>query len=112
MSRFRNILRSSEPVQAQGEWEYITPPYGNNMFERIGSGKDRLVSELENLYWLGAKAELENIVTSLREWRHSEGFSNAQTHNELKVPDALEGYDFFIDSVSQWTREYAFKYGS
>lgn len=114
MPRLRNILSSSPQPQVQAQ--YITPARGNgssanNSPQEVGSGKDSLVSELEKLYWLGAKAELDNVVKTLRIWRQSEVFQDVRNDGKMNVPDAPEGYDHFLDSVSQWTREYASKYG-
>lgn len=112
MPRLRNILSSSQ--QPQQQEQHITPAVGksaSNSIQEVGAGRDHLVSELEKLYWLGAKAELDNVVTTLRTWRQSEAFQDIRNGGKMNVPDASEGYDHFLDSVSQWTREYASKYG-
>lgn len=115
MPRFRNILSSSaEPSSSSApppppayDYACITPPCSNSAFEKAGSGKE-LVYELERLYWLGVKAELDNIVTTLKTWRRSGVLREGQTP---KVPGASEGYEDFIDSVSERTRGFASKYG-
>ena len=80
--------------------------------EEIGSGHDHLLLELEKLYWLGAKAEIDNIVTTLRAWRDDKALCDVLGDNGLKIPAELDGYEFFVDSVSRWTREHAPKHGS
>ena len=70
MSRLRSIFSASEQTLAQPDHGNITPSR-NYESEKVGSGKECLFSELEKLYWLGAKAELDNIVTTLRIWKQS-----------------------------------------
>ena len=111
MPRFRNILSSSEQ---QSQEQHISPPCGNQDLQQLGAGKDCLLARIEDLYWLGARAEIANIVTTLTAWKQSDVLRGARKNGggALKVPDASEGYDFFLDSVSQWTREYASKNGT
>lgn len=111
MSRLRSIFSASEQTLAQPDHGNITPSR-NYESEKVGSGKECLFSELEKLYWLGAKAELDNIVTTLRIWRQSDSVQEARRNGAPTVPGASEGFEFFLDSVSQRTREYASRYGS
>ena len=123
MPRFRNILSSggekSTGKKASGEKstapppyqnEFITPPSSNSLLENVGPGRKCLLSELENLYWIGARAELDNIITTLKTWRQSGVLREAGTET-LRVPGASEGHDDFIDLVSHRTRGFAAKYG-
>lgn len=116
MPRFRSILSTGgggEQAQAPPPYEYecITPPVSNSPFEKLGPGRKCLLSELEKLYWVGAKAELGNILTTLKTWRRSGVLREGDTKGALNMPGASEGHEEFIDSVSQQTRGFASKYG-
>lgn len=110
MPRLRSIFSPSEVTLSQPDNSNITPSRQYES-EKIGAGKDVLFSELERLYWLGAKAELDNIVTTLRTWRHSDAVQDVRRNEAPTVPGASEGFEFFLDSVSQRRREYASRYG-
>ncbi|KAF5613117.1 uncharacterized protein FSUBG_847 [Fusarium subglutinans] len=75
---------------------------------RVGPGKDHVLSELESLYWDGVKAELENIVRTLKAWQQPEF---AQVSIEDEDDDLIHGFDTFLDSVSQQSRAHAIRYG-
>lgn len=110
MPRLRSIFSSSEQTLSQPDHGNITPSRTYES-ERVGAGKEVLFSELENLYWLGAKAELDNIVTTLRIWRQSDAVQDELKNEGPTIPGASEGFEFFLDSVSQRRREYASRYG-
>lgn len=110
MPRLRSIFSSSEQTLSQPDYGNITPSRTYES-EKIGAGKEVLFSELEKLYWLGAKAELDNIVTTLRMWRQSDAVQDVLKDEGSAVPGASEGFEFFLDSVSQRRREYASRYG-
>lgn len=75
---------------------------------RVGPGKDHILSELESLYWDGVKAELENIVRTLKAWQQPE-FADVSIEDE--DDDLIHGFDTFLDSVSQQSRAHAIRYG-
>uniref|UniRef100_A0A0D2Y5A2 Uncharacterized protein n=1 Tax=Fusarium oxysporum (strain Fo5176) TaxID=660025 RepID=A0A0D2Y5A2_FUSOF len=74
---------------------------------RVGPGKDHILSELESLYWDGVKAELENIVRTLKAWQQPE-FADVAIEDE--DDDLIHGFDTFLDSVSQQSRAHAIRY--
>ncbi|KAF4341102.1 hypothetical protein FBEOM_4972 [Fusarium beomiforme] len=75
---------------------------------KVGPGKDHVLSELESLYWDGVKAELENIVRTLKAWQQPE-FVDVSIEDEND--DHVHGFDTFLDSVSQQSRAHAIRYG-
>jgi hypothetical protein len=64
---------------------------------------------MEKLYWLGLKAELENIVRTIRHWH--EDTVNAVGPRTEELSDEIVGYDTFLDNVSEQGRLYAKTYG-
>jgi hypothetical protein len=60
------------------------------------------------LYWDGVKAELENIVRTLKAWQQPE-FADVSIEDE--DDDLIHGFDTFLDSVSQQSRAHAIRYG-
>ncbi|KAF5025922.1 hypothetical protein F66182_1957 [Fusarium sp. NRRL 66182] len=75
---------------------------------RVGPGKDHVLSELERLYWDGVKAELENIVRTLKAWQQPE-YSHVSVKDEKD--EHIHGFDTFLDQVSQESRAHAIRYG-
>ncbi|KAH7122169.1 hypothetical protein B0J13DRAFT_157170 [Dactylonectria estremocensis] len=80
------------------------PASGNVAWSLIGPGKEHLLEELDKLYWEGVKADLENIIRTLKEWQHPE-------HVDVTIGDENDGhvygFDRFIDQVSRESRKYA-----
>ncbi|RSM12703.1 hypothetical protein CDV31_006170, partial [Fusarium ambrosium] len=73
------------------------------------AGTHDLLAELESLYWEGVKAELENIVRTLKAWQQPE-CSDVSVSDE---DDAhIHGFDTFLDQVSQEARAFAKRYGN
>ncbi|PLB45995.1 hypothetical protein P170DRAFT_458193 [Aspergillus steynii IBT 23096] len=96
MSRFK----SSRPHPLPQD---ITP--GPNLpWDLIGPGESHLLAELEKLYWIGVKHELQNIIQTLRFWQRSE-------NSHVRVPDETDdhvyGFDTFIDQVCRESRDLA-----
>ncbi|KAF4982513.1 hypothetical protein FZEAL_1884, partial [Fusarium zealandicum] len=96
MSRLRKILPilsfvSSSPSSSISST--ITPAPDLDLLP-IGPGSDHLLSELESLYWEGVKAELENIVRTLKVWQQPE-------YSDVSVKDEedghIHGFDTFLD---------------
>lgn len=92
MSRWKGIqatvLASVNPPS------HITP--GPDLqWTPLGTGKDTLRSEVEKLYWEGVKAELENIIRTIKAWEDPE-------LSEVSVPEEdglIHGFDTFVDNV-------------
>jgi hypothetical protein len=74
----------------------------------LRGGRDALRSELEKLYWEGIKAELENIIRTLKAWQEPD-VANVTLPEDKD--DFVHGFDTFIDHVSQEAREYAIRQG-
>lgn len=110
MPRLRSIFSSSEQTLSQPDHGNITLSRTYES-EKVGTGKEVLFPELEKLYWLGAKTELDNIITTLRTWRQSDAVQDVLKNEGPTIPGASEGFEFFLDSVSQRRREYASRYG-
>lgn len=77
-------------------------------WDLIGTGKEHLLHELETFYWDGVKAELENILRTLKVWQQPE-FANVSIDDD--IDDHVHGFDTFIDQVSQEARAFAIRYG-
>ncbi|KAH7134603.1 hypothetical protein B0J13DRAFT_560762 [Dactylonectria estremocensis] len=75
----------------------------------VGSGGEHLLVELEGLYWDGVKAELENIVRTLKIWQQPE-YSDVTVEEE--EDEHLHGFDTFLNQVSQEARAFAIRYGN
>ncbi|RGP80189.1 hypothetical protein FLONG3_1723 [Fusarium longipes] len=105
MSRLRSKVLPILAVSSLPSSHITTAP--DISWTRVGSGKDHLLSELENLYWDGVKAELENIVRTLKVWQQSE---YAQVSIEDEDDDHIHGFDTFLDQVSQEARAHAIRY--
>lgn len=103
LPRFRHP--SSSVPSAPSE---ITPA-PDLAWELVGDGRGHLLRELETLYWEAVKAEVENIVHTLKAWQKPELAS-------LKIKDEtdrhIHGFDTFLDNVSQETRAFAIRYGT
>lgn len=73
----------------------------------IGPAPDHLAKEVENLYWEGARAEIENIIRTLQIWRRPEYAGAALVSDN---DDNVHGYDTFLDQVSQQARSFALRH--
>ncbi|KAK2804587.1 hypothetical protein FQN51_001788 [Onygenales sp. PD_10] len=89
------------------------PPPSNNtaatdvpwQFEADGGEvKEKLLQELEQMYWDGAKMELEAILLTLQHWQDP-SFSHVEL--EAETDNFIHGFDTFIDQVSKGPREFA-----
>ncbi|KAH7156722.1 hypothetical protein EDB81DRAFT_685386 [Dactylonectria macrodidyma] len=80
------------------------PALGNSAWHMVGPGKEHLIEELDKLYWEGVKADLENIIRTLKEWQQPE-YADVAIDDEND--DHLYGFDTFIDQVSREARKYA-----
>lgn len=77
---------------------------GNLTWSLVGPGSEHLLQELENFYWQGVKAELENIMRTLKAWQEPD-LSDVAMDDEND--DHIYGFDTFIDQVSREARQYA-----
>lgn len=91
----------------------------NSKPEHIGPGREHLLQELKKLYWEGVKWELENIIHSLRLWQRNE-FLDVKIDKEDDFSEVtadnhghgfINGFDTFIDQVSDGARAFAIRYG-
>lgn len=76
----------------------------------VGHGEQHLVHELETLYWDGIAGELANIVRTLQAWQTTE-LAGVRISEE-SGGGQVDGFDTFLDAVSQNSREYAARYGT
>ncbi|CAI4215492.1 unnamed protein product [Parascedosporium putredinis] len=65
-------------------------------------------AEVEKLYWLGVRNEIENIIETLKRWREVDG--SAPSSVTTSTARCLNGYEGFLENVSQWSRESAEMY--
>ncbi|KAI1424342.1 hypothetical protein F5Y12DRAFT_797314 [Xylaria sp. FL1777] len=70
----------------------------------IGDAKDCLFNELEKLYWIGIKQELESVLCTLRAWQAPQ-YQNISLEDESD--SFVHGFDTFIDQVSEASRAFA-----
>ncbi|KAL2130159.1 hypothetical protein VTI74DRAFT_6814 [Chaetomium olivicolor] len=108
MSRLKSIT-AAIIASSSSSPSYITPG-PDAPWTRLGNDKDpqTLRTELEKLYWEGARAELENIIRTLQAWQQ-QVFASVSVPDE--TDDFIHGFDTFIDHVSQGAREFAIRYG-
>ncbi|RYC56450.1 hypothetical protein CHU98_g9750, partial [Xylaria longipes] len=70
----------------------------------VGNANDHLFNELEKLYWIGVKQELESVLWTLRAWQ-------APQYQKIRLEDEsdnfVHGFDTFIDQVSEASRAFA-----
>lgn len=77
---------------------------GNLTWSLVGPGSEHLLQELEKFYWEGVKADLENIMRTLKAWQEPD-LSDVAIDDEND--DHIHGFDTFIDQVSREARQYA-----
>jgi soluble cytochrome b562 len=104
MSRFKAITTALRLGKAAPS--HITPGPDIDWIP-LDWEKQTLRTELENLYWQGIAAELENIIRTLQAWQEP-AFADISNPEE---DDFVHGFDFFIDQVSQEARKFAFRHG-
>jgi hypothetical protein len=75
----------------------------------VAHGRDALQRALEDMYWVGVRDELENIIRTLAIWQQPE-FADVSVPDEND--DHIHGFDTFVDQVSQHAREHAIKYST
>lgn len=100
--RFSIGLRSSSKSAPSGS-DDITKA-DNLSWNLIGDAKDSLFNELERLYWIGVRQELESVLCTLKAWQ-------APQHKNIRLKDEgddfVHGFDTFIDQVSEASRAFA-----
>ena len=75
---------------------------------QVGPAKDHLFVKLKELYWIGVRTELENILFTLKEWQASDYTDPIPLESE---EDFVHGFDTFVDQVNQGARDLAKRYG-
>ncbi|KAK5625399.1 hypothetical protein RRF57_001115 [Xylaria bambusicola] len=70
----------------------------------IGEAKDNLFNELERLYWIGVRQELESVLYTLRTWQASQ---YQKVSFEDESDNFIHGFDTFVDQVSEANRTFA-----
>ena len=68
----------------------------------------RLVRQMRDMYWLGVKEEITEMIISLAEWQ-STRYKGVELEDERD--DNIHGFDNFVDQISQSSRDYASEYG-
>ncbi|KAF7551937.1 hypothetical protein G7Z17_g4673 [Cylindrodendrum hubeiense] len=95
-------------IQAPRLFSRSQPPsittVGNLTWSLIGPGHEHLTRELETLYWEGVKADLENIIRTLKVWQQPE-YADVVVDDE--DDDQIHGFDTFLDQVSREARQHA-----
>lgn len=69
--------------------------------------KEELANELQSLYWGGVRRELAQMILTLREWQQPQ-YSSLELEEERN--SQTEGYEHFVDQVSESSREFARKF--
>ncbi|KAI4261388.1 MAG: hypothetical protein L6R42_003411 [Xanthoria sp. 1 TBL-2021] len=68
--------------------------------------KEKFADELQSLYWGGVRRELAQMILTLQEWQQPQ-YSTLELEEESN--SQVEGYDHFVDQVSESSREFARK---
>lgn len=113
MSRLRSFAEQRLSIRISSTPSHITTG-PDEPWTEVGSGRDHLARELEHLYWQGVEDELENIVQALQEWQDVDpsanmgGAAGTDGHDGDSLP---EGFDTFVDQVSDEARFLAQRHG-
>ncbi|KAL2820940.1 hypothetical protein BDW59DRAFT_164487, partial [Aspergillus cavernicola] len=101
---------SQKPLPSRWNPTPNPPPAGagSTSWNAIGPGKEHLAQEVENLYWQGARDELENIVRTLKIWQDPEYATLGLAEDDDE--EHIHGYDTFIDQVNKNARAFATRY--
>ncbi|KAJ8107633.1 hypothetical protein ONZ43_g6675 [Nemania bipapillata] len=70
----------------------------------IGDARVNLFNELEKLYWIGARQDLEYVLSTLREWQKPQ---YRYIKLEEESDNFVHGFDTFIDQVNEGSRAFA-----
>ena len=79
-------------------------------WELIPNAPSTLLPELKSMYWAGVRRELVQIIRTLKAWREIEADEGGGELEE-EGGDKICGFDTFLDSVSESSREFAVRYG-
>lgn len=71
------------------------------------SSKMALAKDLQSLYWDGIRRELTQIILTLQEWQKPQ-HAGVKLEEETNTP--VEGFEHFVDQVSESSRDFAWKY--
>lgn len=106
MARLKQIIQSQ--IFSDKSLPNQTTNQPEQPWEVVGAGGDHLRAEVEKLYWLGVRNEIENIIETLKRWREVDGSSPSSV--TTSTARCLNGYEGFLNNVSQWSRESAEMY--
>lgn len=93
--RMRKSAKSTDDKPAPDWGEPTTPT------------KKILADELQSLYWGGVRREVAQMILTLREWQQPQ-YSSLKLEEESNFH--FEGYEHFVDQVSESSRLFAQKY--
>ena len=71
------------------------------------SSKVALAEGLQSLYWDGVRRELTQMILTLQEWQKPQ-YATVELREETNMP--VEGFEHFVDQVSESSRDFAWKY--
>lgn len=106
MSRLRDIRLGISKSKSSAQSTRVTA-VSREKWSPIANGRDALQQALEDMYWEGVRDELENIIRTLAIWQQPE-FTDVSVPDEND--DFINGFDTFVDQVSQHAREHAISY--
>ncbi|KAI0508765.1 hypothetical protein F5B22DRAFT_383159 [Xylaria bambusicola] len=76
----------------------------NSPWNLVGEANDNLFNELEKLYWIGIRQDIELVLCTLRAWQASQ-YQKVSLEDESD--NFIHGFDTFIDQVSEASRTFA-----
>ena len=99
--RGRRIRASTKANDDDASSKYVPWP------KAYETTKEALVYGLQSLYWDGVRKELAQMILTLQEWQQPQ-YSSVELDKEKQVQ--VEGFEQFIDQVSESSRDFARKY--
>ena len=114
---FRSSLSKSAPSTSSGITQsspaITTSPNYPWRSLNVSPSQSDLLGHLEELYWIGVRGELENIIRTLRIWNGAP-LKEVLLDEEKEYDNGerfIHGFDTFVDSVSEESRAFARRYG-
>jgi hypothetical protein len=97
---------SREESADEPPWTLLSGEWGSD---------DLLYPEIEEMYWDGVRKEVEVLLLTLKQWQ--EQWQQEQTNGDVPLPDEIqvdqpEGFDTFIDQVTEESRSFARRAGA
>ena len=99
--RDRRIRASTKVNDDDASSKYVPWP------KAYETTKEALVNGLQSLYWDGVRKELAQMIRTLREWQQPQ-YSSVELEKEKNLQ--VEGFEQFIDQVSESSRDFARMY--